>query len=171
MQRSRVGALLRWPGEIEPGSSLHPMQAHDLYATLERAARLPRRAPRESIDRWQQIRHPQHHSRKMGHERIFVTNRPPGCVNCCCNLFAPFRRMSTVIDHQWKLVTSELVRWNAVPLPGSHTVELFGAHARGRVVPGFAIEVGGKLVTTGLPADLDTVGIKRIAGQIAGGGG
>lgn len=118
----RVGALMRWPGVIEPGSTAQVVQTQDLYATFEHAARLPRRAPRESVDRWRQIwqRHPRYRTRR--HEPLFFTSRPPACIGCG---YGPGPRFSAVIDGNWKVVTSEWIAPEEIPIPGTQTFALF----------------------------------------------
>jgi arylsulfatase A-like enzyme len=52
----RVPAIMNWPGVLAGGDVSHQrMQVADLYATLESAAGLPNRAPRESFDAWRAI--------------------------------------------------------------------------------------------------------------------
>ena len=52
----RVPALLRFPGVLPPGHVSDQLaRDRDLFATLEHAAGLPRRAPAESLDLWPQL--------------------------------------------------------------------------------------------------------------------
>lgn len=52
----RVPAVIRYPGELEPGRVVGQLaRERDLFATLERGAGLPLRAPAESFNLWPQL--------------------------------------------------------------------------------------------------------------------
>lgn len=125
----RVGALVRWHGKVRRGESDVPMHVRDLWATLEAAAKLDRRAPAEGNDLWREVRGKRRQPRAAPLNPIFSTNRPHPCFRCCCFVgvlpFPGWRRQSAMIDGRWKLLLNERV-FREVLLPRTgRSVELF----------------------------------------------
>lgn len=117
----RVPAVVKWSGRLEEGTrSQQRMQVQDLYATLESAARLRRRAPRESRNMWPALRK----GIEKRREPFYFTSLPPD-FDLCAGCFRTIERYSAVLTRKWKLVTAVDIDEVGVPDPATRRTWLF----------------------------------------------
>ncbi len=116
----RVPALARWSGVIAPGSSSDQViRVQDLWRTLEKAANLKRRAPRESANIWPTLRHGYSADPRV----VFTTSRPPECHGC---FIWPLELVhSSLIDGDWKITKTYRVDPMGDVVTGTGGVELY----------------------------------------------
>jgi hypothetical protein len=82
------------------------MRAEDLFATLEAAAGLERRAPAPSVNLWQALVE----GREVEREPFYFTTRPEAVTALsrdCATCFRSEERHSALLTDAWKLVTTQ----------------------------------------------------------------
>jgi arylsulfatase A-like enzyme len=102
----RVPGILAWQGVLEPGSTQQRMRAEDLFATLEAAAGLERRAPAPGMNLWQALVE----GRGVEREPFYFTTSPETVTALsrdCATCFRSEERHSALLTDAWKLVTTQ----------------------------------------------------------------
>lgn len=103
----RVPAFMNWPGVIKPGENHQRGRVSDLYATLEEAAGLERRAPLQGRSLWSSIATGTTTKREPFFWRSWP-NQAAGTNAPCATCSPPSRRrIRAMLNDEWKLLVEE----------------------------------------------------------------
>ncbi len=100
----RVPAIVKWPGVVNPGTTDQMARIEDIYATLEAAVGLGRKAPCASKNLWWNLVN----GFESYREPFYFSTMPEDLTELnasCSNCGRPGVRRAILIDNGWKLIT------------------------------------------------------------------